>query len=133
MLTFSELTATPCLVLLGEPGIGKSFALTEALNQTKIVSPSARIVRINLGTYGEEGRLINDVFQSTEFKEWSTNGGELHLFLDSFDECLMRIDTLGSVLKEMLAKLVRVQGLFFRITSRTAEWRSTLESAMRPS
>jgi hypothetical protein len=39
---FSEIDATPCLVLLGEPGIGKSTADTAGNTQYGPRSPSAR-------------------------------------------------------------------------------------------
>jgi hypothetical protein len=128
---FEELAASPCLVLLGEPGIGKTFALESACKHAGEARPSATILRRNLGTYGEEKRLIDDVFGSPEFAAWSSSGGELHVFLDSFDECLLRLDTVATLLADQLKRIQSLTGLFFRIASRTAEWRTGLEAAMR--
>src|ERR1035441_2841289 len=128
---FDELAAKPCLVLLGEPGIGKSIALGNARKHVIGTRPSARVLFRNLGEYGDEGRLIEEIFQSREFAAWSSAGGELHVFLDSFDECLLRLDTVAALLADRLKRIESVDGLFFRITSRTAEWRTGLEEAMQ--
>jgi hypothetical protein len=127
---FDELAANPCLVLLGEPGIGKTFAFQSARRHTEKARPSASVLFRNLGTYGDESRLIEDVFESPEFAAWSAGGGELHVFLDSFDECLLRVDTVAALLADRLKRMGPVDGLFFRIASRTAEWRASLEEAM---
>jgi hypothetical protein len=128
---FEELTPCPCLVLLGEPGIGKTVALDNACKHAGEARPSATILHRNLGIYGDEKRLIEDVFGGPEFATWSSNGGELHVFLDSFDECLLRLDTVATLLADQLKRIESVTGLFFRIASRTAEWRTGLEEAMR--
>jgi len=124
IVAFHEIESKPCLVLLGEPGIGKTFALNGQRSATNSLF-------FNLGTYGNEQRLIDDLFGSTQFQDWSDNGGELRLFLDSFDECLLRLDNLASLFAEHIRRLKTIAGLFFRIASRTAEWRIALEQAMR--
>src|SRR5215475_2417415 len=113
---FGAIDTKPCLVLLGEPGIGKTFALEREKS-----APNSLF--LNLGAYGNEQRLIDDVFRCNQFRNWSDNGGELRLFLDSFDECLLRLDNLAALLADQLLHLTTVKGLFVRITSRTAEWR----------
>lgn len=128
---FEKLVSTPCLILLGEPGIGKSYALRDAESCIEQGRPSAVFLSVNLGEYADERRLIEDVFGSEEFDKWSSQGAELHVFLDSFDECLLRLDNVASLLAKQIAKLRTVEKLFFRITSRTAEWRMALEAAVK--
>ena len=128
---FHEISGNPCLILLGEPGIGKTVALEDARELVRKERPSAGILHRNLGTYGDEKRLVDDIFGSDEFFAWASRGGELHLFLDSFDECLLRLDTVAAILVDRLKTLGSVDGLFFRIASRTAEWRAGLEEVMR--
>lgn len=122
--SFAEIDGRQCLVLLGEPGIGKSFAL-------RAQSHSPNSVFRNLGTYASEQRLIDEVFGSAEFRRWEEYGGEFRLFLDSFDECLIRLDNVASLLADRFRTLRTVEGLFVRISSRTAEWRIALEEALR--
>jgi hypothetical protein len=121
---FTEIDNKPCLVLLGEPGIGKTFALER-------LKSAPNSVLLNLGAYGSEERLISDLFRGNEFRNWSEHGGQLRLFADSFDECLLRLDNLAALLSTELRRLPTTNGLSFRITSRTAEWRLSLEEAMR--
>jgi hypothetical protein len=128
---FEELAVSPCLILLGEPGIGKTVALDDACKHAGEAWPLATILHRNLGAYGDEKRLIDEVFGSPEFATWSSSGGELHVFLDSFDECLLRLDTVATLLADQLKRIESVRGLFFRVASRTAEWRMGLEAAMR--
>jgi hypothetical protein len=123
-IEFREIADKPCLVLLGEPGIGKTFALQR---QRSVFNSFL----LNLGAYGSEDRLINDLFHGNAFRNWLANGGEFHLFLDSFDECLLRLDSVAELLADQLLRLQTVRGLLFRVTSRTAEWRTGLEQTMR--
>src|SRR3989442_3474226 len=51
---FDALIAKPCLVLLGEPGIGKTFALREAARQATPAPSEGQIPERNLGDYGSE-------------------------------------------------------------------------------
>ena len=123
-LKFEDIDSIPCLILLGEPGIGKTFAVNAHVARRSSM-------HLNLGSYGSEQRLIDDWFGSAQFHSWVSNGGELHMFLDSFDECLLRLDNVAALLAEEIRKLKDTRGLFFRIASRTAEWRTALELAFR--
>ena len=49
----------------------------------------------------------------------------LHFFLDSLDECLLRIDTVAALLGEELPKYP-IDRLHLRIACRTADWPATL-------
>jgi hypothetical protein len=127
---FSELAEKPCVVLLGEPGIGKTTALEETLASVQSATPIVPVLYRHLGAYSSDQGVIDNVFRSQEFRAWSESGGRLDVFLDSFDECLLRLDNLASLLKDQLMQLPRVDGLRIRITSRTAEWRPSLEEAL---
>ena len=124
VLKFEDIAPKPCLVLLGEPGIGKTFAVS-----AQVARRSA--LHLNLGSYGAEQRLIDDSFGSAPFKAWAAGGGELHVFLDGFDECLLRLDNVAALIAHEVRRLKSTRGLFFRIASRTAEWRTALEIAFR--
>ncbi len=53
-----------------------------------------------------------------------------HVFLDSLDECLLRIDTVSELLIGELKKYP-VHRLLFRIACRTAQWPNTLERGLK--
>lgn len=132
LLSFSEISATPCLVLLGEPGIGKTRTVRMELDRIKpvIEEQGGQIMWLDLRSYGSEDRLIADLFQSPVFDAWTKGKHILHLFLDSLDECLLRIDNLASILIDELNKCP-AERLFLRIICRTAEWPSFLEKNLQ--
>src|SRR4030067_702572 len=51
----------------------------------------------------------------------------LNIFLDSFDECLLRIETLGALIKDGINN-IPIERLSLRIACRTADWLTSLES-----
>jgi hypothetical protein len=128
-----ELLTKPCLVLLGEPGIGKSFAIRDVEEQTRKarLGAKAMILARDLSSYSTDSLLVEDVFNSREFLSWQQNDGALHMFLDSFDECLLRVDAVAELLAARFTRLSSVHNLFLRIASRTAEWPTSLEDALR--
>ena len=133
VVSFDKLLSKPCLVLLGEPGIGKSFAIRDAqrLEQSATPGTNATFLFRDLGSYNSDSLLVEEVFKSPEFIKWQKHGGELHIFLDSFDECLLRVDAVANLLADQLNRLESVENLYIRITSRTAEWQTPLEDALR--
>ncbi len=128
VVSFESISSTPCLVLLGEPGIGKSTTL---LDESKLLEQSQKCFYKNLGTYGGETRLINDVFESVEFENWIKGNYVLYLFLDSLDECKIKIEQVGAILKEQFEKIKnKLNLLHLRLACRTADFPSVLENAL---
>jgi predicted NACHT family NTPase len=132
IVTFEQIKNVPCLVLLGEPGIGKSRTLERECNalDRALRDTSERPVFLNLRSYGSEDRLVRALFDSTEFTQWVSGSHRLHLFLDSLDECLLRIDTVAALLVDELKKYP-VERLSVRVACRTAEYPSLLDSELR--
>jgi hypothetical protein len=128
-VSLDHLADRPFLALLGEPGMGKTGTLKREIEgvSAKIAERGDRVLILDLRSFGSEERLINALFHSDEFTEWKKGDGVLHLFLDSLDECLLRIDNVGSLLVDELSKLP-ISRLRVRIACRTARWPSVLES-----
>lgn len=129
--SFDTIGQTPCLVLLGEPGIGKSTAMREAFERVSAAATGAETKSLwfDLRAYGSEDRLVQDLFGSALFTGWATGSHRLQVFIDSLDECLLRIDNVGTLLGDEL-KEQPIQRLGLRIACRTAEWPSSLEQAL---
>lgn len=129
VVSFERISHTPCLVLLGEPGIGKTVAMqAERISiEEKIKEEGNKTFWLDLRSYGNELRLVQKLFNSPEVIRWKEKSYELYVFLDSFDECLLRIETLASILAEELRDLP-VERLRLRIACRTFEWPSSLEN-----
>src|SRR5581483_7462891 len=119
---------SPCLVLLGEPGIGKSTTVNQELNalERRLVAGVDVLLPVDLRDVGSDGRLCARIFEDPKFLHWESGTHQLHLFIDSLDECLLRVDTVGQVLIEELQRRDRSR-LKLRIACRTAEWPKVLQ------
>ena len=47
-----------------------------------------------------KNRCVDSSIIITQSTSWKQGAYDLHLFLDSFDECLIRVDTLGPLLAD---------------------------------
>jgi hypothetical protein len=127
---FAAIAESPCLALLGEQGIGKSTATHDAflLQQRENSDPSVAYQFLDLGAYGDEGRLIADSFQSAAMCKWKEGDGTYVLFLDSFDECQIQIPKLAALLVCELKLLGSRLGQFqLRVVCRTGAWPAYLD------
>ncbi len=128
-VAFSHISARRGLALLGEPGIGKSVAAHREHEAGAADSPSDQHRFIDLRGYSEV-ELGRKLFDSAFYKGWLESDGELHLYLDSLDECLMRVEHAASLLRDEFSEAPH-ERLTLRITCRTADWPTELEDNLR--
>ncbi|WP_414586420.1 NACHT domain-containing protein [Scytonema sp. PCC 10023] len=118
------------MTLLGEPGIGKSFAIEaeQKIIDAKIKEEGSQVLRLNLREYSSEDRLVRRLFENPIFDAWIRGNHRVYIFLDSLDECLLRINNLAGLLAGELSNYSdHIERLYFRITCRTADWPNSLE------
>ncbi|MEN6387003.1 MAG: hypothetical protein ABFD79_17630, partial [Phycisphaerales bacterium] len=128
VFSFENISLKPCLVLLGEPGIGKSTTLEQEFHALNV---RQKCFYKNLGEYGDESRLINEVFKSTEIEEWLNSDYVLNLFLDSLDECKIKVEQVGLIFKNQFEKIKsKLNRLHLRIACRTADFPSILDNCL---
>ena len=131
LCSLEETMASRCVVLLGEPGLGKSTAFGaygRELEQS--LDPDDALVRVDLAEYGSEDRLIRDVFESEELDRWRRGSHQLHLLLDSLDECRLYLRQVATLLARRIERSP-ADRLWLRVVCRTADWPAGLEAAMR--
>lgn len=128
---FESIAMLQCLVLLGEPGIGKTQAIQTAQSAIydKIKEADDQRLCLDLRSYSSEDRLIRSLFEDATFLSWKKGKHQLYVFLDSLDECLLRIDTLAALLIDELKKYP-IKRLSLRIACRTADWPNSLEDGL---
>lgn len=126
-VTSDALESIACAVLLGEPGMGKSYALSELAEKAK--SSGSQMLHIDLESFGSEDRLVREVLNGPEIRSWIENDHDLWLFLDSLDEARSLIPTLPA----LLSKFVRdcpASRLRLRLACRTSDWPASLGESL---
>src|SRR5437762_2763080 len=82
VVSYDKIQSTPCLVLLGEPGTGKSTALTQHKKSTdESLMDDDESLSIDLRGFQTDVRLIQGLFEQPVFVAWSKGTHRLHLFL----------------------------------------------------
>ncbi len=129
---FEDFRHVPCLVLLGEPGIGKSSAIEHEYTLAKGVAvPGVNDVRmVDLRKTGDQNSFYHEAFEHDEMAAWKNGSGRMTLFIDSLDEGLMSMDRVAPILTKGLQELP-IDRLHVRIACRTAEWPRGIEEALK--
>jgi predicted NACHT family NTPase len=129
---FESISKYPCLALLGEPGMGKSTAMQSEKHSidSRVSECGDASLWVDLRSFQTDLRLVQSVFGDPAFQAWLTGKHRLHLFLDSLDECLLRVDTVAALLLDEFSKYP-IDRLYLRIACRTADWPSSLEEGLQ--
>jgi HEAT repeats len=131
-ITLAEESSTPCLVLLGEPGLGKSQAVKDA-DRALDESPEKPLhQRIDLGAYSDAGSIRAKLIEGEPWREWVADGRTFHLFLDSADEAMLQFPAVGDFLiEELRAAPGSLSNLRLRVACRSADWTSDLTDGLK--
>ncbi|MGV8125290.1 MAG: hypothetical protein AB2L14_36540 [Candidatus Xenobiia bacterium LiM19] len=133
VVTFDQIAHFPCLVLLGEPGIGKSNALNgekDAIIAHSLNKGEKEPIWIDLRSIGSEERLEKKVFEHERFTEWCKDDSNLTILFDSLDECQLQIKTIATLLLDEFGGY-DTHRLQLRIACRTADWPAVLEDGLK--
>lgn len=107
VVPFSAISHIPCLVLLGEPGIGKTTAITQAFRELEQELETSKddCLFFNLGKPRLEKYLDDELFSNQKVIKWINGNHKLHLFLDSLDEGSLSTNELPLILKDEIDNL----------------------------
>lgn len=88
VFTFESITEARCLILLGEPGMGKTHELrgAQATAHAKTIEQGGEAVIVDLRQYASADEVRRGVFEHPQFQRYITGAHELELFIDSLDE-----------------------------------------------
>lgn len=126
--SMDELAALRCLLLLGEPGMGKSHEIAAAAVAAE--QSGHAVLSVDLGGTRDEAILHRRIFGDPKYEEWKAGSGQLHLFLDSFDEAILGLSTVGDLLTEGLRNADTAR-LYLRVASRSADRLSGFDEKLR--
>ncbi len=130
--SFALIADTPVLILLGEPGIGKTFTIAAERDavQAAVSARGEKILWPDLQAVETPEQFDKAVVNAPEFQAWLRGDAILHLYLDALDECMLRVRTLGRLLTNALQH-GPPERLWLRLTCRTAEWSNELETDLK--
>lgn len=132
LMELSKLNLIGCLILLGNAGSGKTTELHK--ERQRLLAENSNIAKqilwFDLGEFLDEQRLCNEIFNHEFMQQWINSDYPMYLFLDSFDECLLRFETLPGILLNKLAMLP-LERLYLRIGCRSNMWPSSWEHEIK--
>ena len=125
----TSLLSKPCLILLGEAGIGKSTEMKFLQTGSDEELPTQPL-RLDLGEYGDEASLRRDLFESEDYQSWKNGPDILTIVLDSLDEAILEMPKIIFALERGLRN-APIERLRLRIASRTAAWPESLSESLK--
>jgi len=123
VVSWEDLKPHFCLVLLGEPGMGKSHVLN---NTHGDVANDERSLIFKLGDYESVTDLRSQILQNLI---WQQSNTVVHLFFDGLDEWKGEEKPLRKMLFDCVDQRTTTN-LRFRIVCRTARWSTRFESEL---
>lgn len=90
--TLAELHDEPVLLLVGDPGAGKSTELRKEREYTETVFDERRIISLDSKSGVSSDTVFLELwFESRRWKNWLESTGLIFVFIDGFDEFIHRI------------------------------------------
>lgn len=127
IFALEALEEEPCLVLLGEAGLGKSHVLRRLEERLRAAGEPVTARRFSGMTEPAFVALWGD----PSVLAWKERGKRLHLLLDGLDESPLTPERAADHLIELLRAGGDLSRLRLRVTGRTFAWTERLETSFR--
>jgi hypothetical protein len=130
LVTLADVTNESCLLLRGEPGMGKSTELEVARAFAQSArSDDVEVMSVQLRDVDAYATLEKRLLNKAEFQGLIHGSHRLILFLDSLDEGLLGVPTLASALVAAFNEMP-LERLSVRLASRAADWPQLLSDSL---
>lgn len=131
LATLEDLRKVGCLILVGEPGIGKSTEIEDLYHSTQKGVGEDHALWIDLKSVMTPDSFVDRLTNDPRYKKWSENNEPLYLFLDSFDEGTFSFPRFANAFSTLLTDNSKnIPNLYLRISCRTALWPSYMEGSL---
>ena len=127
-----ELRHVPCLILLGEPGMGKTYALRRE-HASIDGSPLAGLVKshhVDLAGSQSAEDIRAELFDNEIYREWKSGTHWLILLIDSVDQSRTPVEHVITAICNELAA-TDISRLQLRLVCRDYDWSLSLADALR--
>jgi hypothetical protein len=128
--SFPEIAAVPCLVLIGEPGLGKTTALEQEYIRQSRAGWTHESLLVDVSATRRTSTLRSLIFESPEWQDWRAGDAQMQLWLDALDLSPLHADTIAEMLQEGLVE-APLDRLSIRLTCRNANRSRALEAWLR--
>lgn len=123
LVTLDNINKLNCLILLGEPGIGKSVESKRMYKATHKEVGEDHVLWIDLNNIPTIDIFQQKLTNNPKYKQWVENNESLYLFLDSFDEGTYSFQKFARYFFDLLDEhSEKINNLRLRISCRTALW-----------
>lgn len=130
--TLQELSSIPCLVLLGSPGMGKSYEARAAYEAGR--SRGKAIDLFDAPRSRDPGNALISLLNGDTAAPWRNRQGAWELLVDSIDEleggAAAFVQSLKAFLEQLLSRGGDLATFRLRLFCRTIDWASTLDDAL---
>ena len=122
-LLLSEIRHIPCLILLGEPGIGKTYAAQQEQRQldARIGNAADRTLWVDISGSSSVESVRSALFESDRYRTWKAGTHRLTMFVDSVDEAGIPVRHVVTAIGNELAD-ADVNRLQLRLVCRDYAW-----------
>ena len=127
-----ELRYVPCLILLGEPGLGKTYALRRehgSLDEWTLAG-LVRSHHVDLAGSQSAEDVRAQLFGNEVYREWKSGTHWLVFFIDSVDQSRTPVEKVITAISNELAA-ADVSRLQLRLVCRDYDWSLSLADALR--
>ena len=130
-VSFDEIRHVPCLILLGEPGMGKTkFVQREEQRLSAYLKNSAdESLLQNLAGSESDDEVRRRLFDNDKYRAWKASVHRLALFVDSVDQAGISAEHVVTAITNELAD-ADVSRLHLRLVCRDHDWSLTLADTL---
>jgi len=132
LVTSTAIADTPCLILLGGPGIGKTTTMEQELERVRPSDAGNEIqtLWIDVGNCANVRGFLDELSENSTFRDWRAGSSLLRLYLDGLDESVVWSGNITRALVGCLSDCPR-ERLWLRIICRTAQWLDEMEQELK--